>query len=60
MPDAAAFDAGFGEIVLPYEAVRASGDPAAMLTTFLQSTYETAANLTQWDRTALEREPVAP
>ena len=27
---------------------------------FLQSTYDAAANLADWDRAALEREPVAP
>jgi len=59
-PDVAAFDAGLGEFVLPYEAVRASSDPAAMLTEFLHSTYDVAADLAQWDRAALEREPVAP
>ena len=35
-------------------------DPDAMLGEFLQSTYEAAADLAQWDRAALEREPVAP
>ena len=59
-PDAAAFSAEFGEFVLPYAAVRASSDPAAMLTEFLQSTYDVAADLAQWDRAALERAPVAP
>jgi hypothetical protein len=27
---------------------------------FLRSTYNRAANLADWDRAALEREPVAP
>jgi hypothetical protein len=40
--------------------VRASADPAAMLRAFFQSAYEAAADLGQWDRKALEREPVAP
>ena len=35
-------------------------DPEAMLTSFLQSTYEAAAALAKWDRARLEREPVAP
>jgi hypothetical protein len=54
------FDETFGEFVLPYEQVRASGDPDRMLLEFFQSTYEAAAGLAQWDRAALEREPVAP
>jgi hypothetical protein len=54
------FDETYGEFVLPYEEVRAAGDPGAMLTKFFQSTYDAAANLAKWDRAALEREPVAP
>jgi hypothetical protein len=59
-PDGARFDAALGEYVLPYAVVRASTDPAATLTEFLQATYDRAAELGQWDRAALEREPVAP
>jgi hypothetical protein len=54
------FDETFGEFVLPYADVRMSVDPERMLGEFLQSAYETAANLAKWDRAALEREPVAP
>ena len=54
------FDEGFGEFVLPYEIVRSSADPERMLTEFLQSNYEAAAGLANWDRAALERQPVAP
>ena len=54
------FDETFGEFVLPYADVRASVDPERTLTEFLQSNYETAANLANWDRTGLERDPVAP
>jgi hypothetical protein len=43
------------EFMLPYEAVRQAADPDTMLLTFLQSTYEAAANLGNWDRAALER-----
>jgi hypothetical protein len=60
VPDAAKFDTTLGEFVLPYDAVRTSTDPAQELTGFLQSTYEAAAELANWDRLALEREPVAP
>jgi len=54
------FDPTFGEFVLPYADVRAAADPERMLSEFLQSAYEAGANLAQWDRAALEREPVAP
>ena len=59
-PAAAAFDGTLGEFVLPYEQVRRSAIPETELTAFLQSSYDAAANLAQWDRAALEREPVAP
>jgi len=54
------FDPTFGEFVLPYADVRAAADPERMLSEFLQSAYEAGASLAQWDRAALEREPVAP
>ena len=54
------FDAALGEFVLPYSEVRSATDPAATLLTFLQQTYIAAADLAQWDRASLEREPVAP
>jgi hypothetical protein len=53
-PDAAGYDAELGEFLMPYEAVRTSADPDATLLTFLQSTYEAAANLARWDRQFLE------
>ena len=49
-PEAAYYDKDFGEFILPYEAVRTAADPAATLMAFLQSTYEAAASLGQWDR----------
>jgi hypothetical protein len=42
------------EFVLPYETVRTSNDPDALLLAFLQSTYVAAATLAKWDRSALE------
>jgi len=54
------FDETYGEFVLPYAEVRATSDPGRMLGEFLQSTYEAAAELAHWDRTRLEREPIAP
>ena len=59
-PAAASFDEALGEFVLPYEDVRRSANPEAELMSFLQSSYDAAANLAEWDRKKLEREPVAP
>jgi len=59
-PDAAFFADNLGEFILPYDAVRTAEDPDATLLSFLQSTYEAAANLAGWDRAMLEREPIAP
>jgi hypothetical protein len=54
-PDAAFYSADLREFILPYASVRESSTPDETLLTFLQSTYEAAANLARWDRTALER-----
>ena len=54
------FDETYGEFVIPYAKVRSSKDPARMLSEFFESAYEVGASLGQWDRAALEREPVAP
>jgi hypothetical protein len=54
-PAGAYFHTELGEFVLPYELVRTSADPEAVLLDFLQSTYEAAANAAHWDRGALER-----
>jgi len=59
-PAAARFDEILGEFVLPYEEVRRSAIPETELMAFLQSSYDAAANLAEWDRAALERAPVAP
>ena len=53
-PAAAHYDSDLGEFVLPYTAVRTADDPDATLLSFLQSTYEAAATLGDWDRAALE------
>ena len=55
-PEAARFDAGLGEFILPYEAVRTAADPDAALMAFLSSTYAAAADAAKWDRRALECE----
>jgi len=53
-PAAAFFEPALGEFILPYDAMRAARDPDAALMQFLLSTYEAAADLAHWDRTALE------
>ena len=49
MPEAACFDSGLGEFVLPYEAVRTAADPRGALLDFLQSTFRAASSLGHWD-----------
>lgn len=56
-PEAARFDEGLGEFVLPYTAVRTARDPDAVLLDFLEQTYRAAAVTAGWDRDALERSP---
>ena len=53
-PTEAFYSSEMQEFILPYEAVRQTDDPDAMLLAFFQSTYEAAANLGHWDRVALE------
>ena len=60
LPAEASLHKTLGEFVLPYEAVRKARDPQAVLMEFLQSTYVAAADLAQWDRTALECERGVP
>ena len=49
------YDRALGQFILPYDAVRVSPDPDALLLGFLQETYDTAADMAHWDRKALER-----
>jgi hypothetical protein len=56
-PAAAFYHPQMGEFILPYDAVRASGNPAAALREFIDSTYDRAATLAKWDRAALDRNP---
>jgi hypothetical protein len=53
-PPDAVWSAEMGEFVLPYEVVRTSPDPDAMLEAFFASTHAVAADLAGWDRPALE------
>jgi Family of unknown function (DUF5996) len=57
-PKEAFYSAQMGEFMLSYEVMRQTENPQAVLLAFFQSTYEAAANLGNWDRTALERAPV--
>jgi len=58
-PAEARYDAGAGQFLLPYEAVRTAADPDATLLAFLQDTYDAAAQLGDWDR-SLDYLPVEP
>lgn len=55
LPLEASYNTDLHEFLLPYEAVRRAPEPDKMLLSFLQSTYEAAADLGKWDRCALER-----
>src|SRR5262245_47458842 len=54
-PPGAFYHGEFGEFILPYNVMRSSSDPDRALHTFITSTYEQAATLAGWDRSALER-----
>jgi Family of unknown function (DUF5996) len=54
-PEGAHFDAQLGEFLLMYDAVREAQSPTAALMEFCQTTYQAAAGLAAWDRSALER-----
>ena len=55
-PDEAFYSADLREFILPYDVVRQSESPDQTLLGFLQTTYEAAANLADWDRKSLEGE----
>ncbi|WP_299944802.1 DUF5996 family protein [uncultured Microbulbifer sp.] len=57
-PAEAYYSDKLGEFILSYDDVRTSESPDDRLLEFLQTTYEAAANISGWDRTALERELV--
>jgi len=59
-PAEAAYVEDLGEFLLPYDAVRTAPDPDEALLSFLQTTYEAAADNAGWDREALEREEGPP
>lgn len=53
-PKGAFYSQEMGEFLLPYNIVQEAADPEATLMSFLQTTYEAAANTANWDRKALE------
>jgi hypothetical protein len=53
-PEAAFWLAELGEFALPYDAVASTDDPDGQLLAFFESTHAAAADLAEWDRTALE------
>ncbi|HEY3294990.1 MAG TPA: DUF5996 family protein [bacterium] len=54
-PTEAFYSPEIGEFLLPYNAVRTGTAPDQAVLSFLQSTYEAAAETAKWDRAALER-----
>lgn len=58
-PREAYYDTNLREFILPYDAVRRAADPAGALTAFLESTYQAASGLGNWDR-RLECAPGEP
>jgi hypothetical protein len=59
-PRNAFYSRELGEFILPYDVVRTSDSPDETLLAFLQTTYVAAADLAEWDRSALERAPDSP
>ena len=59
-PAAAHWDNALGEFVLDYDAVCHAANPDAALLSFLDSTYQAAANLARWNRDFLECPPGRP
>jgi hypothetical protein len=55
LPSAAYYEPKMSIYILPYDAVRTAASPVDTLLAFLQSTYDAAADLGNWDRGALER-----
>jgi Family of unknown function (DUF5996) len=54
-PKAAFYSSQLKEFLLKYEDLRSAASPEDELLSFLNSTYEAAADLAGWDRVALER-----
>lgn len=48
MPEGAYFSPEYGEFLLPYDTVRTSADPDALVSDFLHATFDAAARLASW------------
>lgn len=59
-PEGAFYHEQLGEFILPYDVVANAEDPDAALMAFLQSTYDAAADLGEWDRETLDCHPGVP
>jgi hypothetical protein len=57
LPAAAFYSALFSEFMMKYEDVRSAASPRDALLSFLESTYDAGANLGNWNREELERNP---
>lgn len=55
LPKEAFYDSEMGEFFLKYEAIQTSENPEKKLLEFLQTTYEAAANTSEWNRARLEK-----
>lgn len=55
-PSEAFYSKEMGEFFLKYEDVQKSSDPEKLLFDFLQTTYEAAVNISNWNRTKLEKQ----
>jgi Family of unknown function (DUF5996) len=59
-PAKAAYNKELGEFIYLYDDLLMEPSPDDSLLTFLQSSYDAAADLAQWDRSALERPTLKP
>ncbi|HXM44088.1 MAG TPA: DUF5996 family protein [Bryobacteraceae bacterium] len=59
LPPVALYHTGLREFMLMYDDVRRAASPRAALLEFLQTTYDAAADLGNWDRANLERPPIS-
>jgi hypothetical protein len=57
-PEGAYFSTAFQQFLLPYEVARAAPDPDRAVAEFLHATYAAAADRGNWDRAALEDDPL--
>jgi hypothetical protein len=53
--DATVYNPELGQFILPYDSIRQTKSPDDEIMRYLQDTYEAAADLARWDRSALER-----